>query len=274
MNYKHQNLKMRSSVLSGIYGIYRAESGKIYIGQAKNFRLRWSVHRTSLKHNKHSCLHLQRSWNSHYGKGFEFLVIEEIPLVDATQDKIRLFEREQYWMDTFKMLGVLLYNTNPTAIISPVGHPVTESTRKAIADNHKRNGIRPSTEAFIKACNTNRGRVQSPEERARRSAALTGKVVSEAHRRNLSISLKGRKVSAETITKFKSTFANKRAAKIAELEANVLARLTSGEICDYGCGRTALHIVLRKPYKYKICCSVVPQSCSAVFARLQASRGY
>tara|TARA_Y100000310_G_C20418195_1_gene685374 strand:- start:46 stop:834 length:789 start_codon:yes stop_codon:yes gene_type:complete len=58
---------------SGIYGI--KINGKLEVGYSKDFKARWSKHRTFLKYNKHWNEHLQNAYNK-YGE-YEFVVLEE-----------------------------------------------------------------------------------------------------------------------------------------------------------------------------------------------------
>lgn len=66
-------------IISGIYKIVNLKNGKFYLGSSKNIKRRWSIHKSSLKHNKHHCTYLQRSWNKHGGQNFTFEVIKEMP---------------------------------------------------------------------------------------------------------------------------------------------------------------------------------------------------
>lgn len=66
-------------IISGIYKIVNLKNGKFYLGSSKNIKRRWYIHKSSLKHNKHHCTYLQRSWNKHGGQNFSFEVIKEMP---------------------------------------------------------------------------------------------------------------------------------------------------------------------------------------------------
>jgi len=64
---------------SGIYCWKHIESGKRYIGQAKNVIKRMSSHRTRLRGNYHDNKHFQNSWNKYGENAFDFCIIEHCP---------------------------------------------------------------------------------------------------------------------------------------------------------------------------------------------------
>ena len=82
---------------SGIYKITNDITGKFYIGSTKDTDKRWYDHKRELTLNTHTNPKLQYSWNKHGGEKFTFTILEE---VDPDQQK--LFEREQYYLDTLK----------------------------------------------------------------------------------------------------------------------------------------------------------------------------
>lgn len=119
---------------AGIYKITNIISKKIYIGSAVNcFRRLVREHLKDLKLNKHKNRHMQHAFNKHGEENFKFEVIEHI------QDKTKLIEREQYYLDTLlfaqefiknkdKRFINLGYNLCPTAG-SPLGYNHTLETR-------------------------------------------------------------------------------------------------------------------------------------------------
>ena len=78
---------------SGIYKILNTRNNNFYIGSSKELKKRWSQHRSSLKHNTHINIILQRSWNKYGKDSFFFEIIEEC-------DENTLLEREQFYLDT------------------------------------------------------------------------------------------------------------------------------------------------------------------------------
>lgn len=96
---------------SGIYKITNEVTGKFYIGSAKDIDWRWTLHRRELRANRHCNQKLQHSWNFYGEDKFSFMILEE---VEPIQEK--LFEREQYYLDTFKpYIRGMGYNIGSTA---------------------------------------------------------------------------------------------------------------------------------------------------------------
>jgi len=79
----------------GIYKITCKSNKKIYIGQSKGIKSRFSEHKKLLKKNKHCNGHIQNSWNKYGYENFIFEVVEYCSLEVLTK-------REQYYLDTLK----------------------------------------------------------------------------------------------------------------------------------------------------------------------------
>lgn len=96
---------------SGIYKITNEITGKFYIGSTKDIDWRWHVHKHDLRAGTHCNPKLQHSWNFYGEDKFSFMVLEEVE-----SDQQKLFEREQYYLDTFKpYIRGMGYNISPTA---------------------------------------------------------------------------------------------------------------------------------------------------------------
>lgn len=106
---------------SGIYEIRHVESGKRYIGSAKNFAKRWKAHRNHLIRGTHHAPHLQRAWAKYGESSFQFNILE---LCEPHE----LLDREQGWFD----LSRPEYNVCPTAY-STAGRIHSPETREKIA---------------------------------------------------------------------------------------------------------------------------------------------
>jgi group I intron endonuclease len=90
----------------GIYAIINKINYKRYIGSTSvSFEKRWWLHKWQLNNSKHKNQHLQHAWNKYFNHNFEFVIIE------ITDDNI--LEKEQYWIDLYKLEN--LYNINPFA---------------------------------------------------------------------------------------------------------------------------------------------------------------
>src|ERR1041384_8799369 len=91
------NFGIYDNMKSGIYKITNEVTGKFYIGSAKDVDDRWYQHKRDLKSNNHCNPKLQHSWNYYGEDKFSIVLLEN---VEPIQEK--LFEREQYYLDTFK----------------------------------------------------------------------------------------------------------------------------------------------------------------------------
>ena len=149
----------------GIYIIENKVDGKKYIGQTIGFKKRFKHHRISLRGNKHRNPHLQHAWNKYGEDNFKF--IEFFPC-----------EREKfgYWELYFVRMFNSLDQKKGYNIHIPDGKgrgfTISEETRKRMGD-------------------ASRGK----------NNANYGKVMSQEQRKKISDTLKGGKLSPETIAK-------------------------------------------------------------------------
>lgn len=149
--------------LCGIYMIRNKSNGKIWIGQAKNTKIRWRVHKRDFKRNKNSP-HLQNAWNEYGEDAFEFVVLEQCEC-----KKEVLCEREQYWLDFYQSYDHELgYNIAKIAG-SCLGVKRSEETKEKIRQLHL--GRKASQETKEKL----RSRIISEETREKLSIAAGGK---------------------------------------------------------------------------------------------------
>lgn len=147
---------------SGIYVIVHLENGKRYIGSAYCFRQRWNLHKSRLRLNKHNNPYLQAAWNKYGEEAFEFMVLEYV------EDKTKLIECEQRWLDATKPE----YNLSPTAG-RPLGYKATPEQRRKNSESKK-------------------GKPLSESHKASLSQAAKGRVFSEQHKRKLAEAKKGK----------------------------------------------------------------------------------
>lgn len=80
--------------MQGIYKITYIKNRKCYVGSSVNINNRWNTHKGCLKQNKHHSQALQNIYNKYGLDALRFEIIEEV------QDKNKLIEREQYWINT------------------------------------------------------------------------------------------------------------------------------------------------------------------------------
>ena len=143
---------------SAIYAIVNTVTRDMYVGSAVAVNRRWNAHLCNLRKGTHHCKHLQ---NAHVKYGEIAFDWEIIQFVD---DKTKLIEREQFWIDFFKPA----YN------------------KRKIADSCF--GVKRSEESRLKMSIAQTGKKQSEETKAKRSAALKGRARPLAVREKISAS--------------------------------------------------------------------------------------
>lgn len=106
---------------SGIYQIRNIINDKRYIGSAKDFSKRKSLHFRTLIKQKHRNRHLQNAWNKYGENAFVFEIIEYC-------EPDQLLVREQWYFDNWNPE----YNIYKTAG-SGLGHKMTEEMKKFLS---------------------------------------------------------------------------------------------------------------------------------------------
>lgn len=116
--------------ISGIYQIHNLNTGKSYIGSAKDIKQRWRDHKKRLRKGNHHSRHLQASWNKHGENAWEWLVLELCSIE-------KLVEREQVYIDQFDSYQVG-YNMTPLAAnTSGIKHSIQARAKVAEANRHR-----------------------------------------------------------------------------------------------------------------------------------------
>lgn len=118
----------------GIYMITNFVNNKRYIGSSIHIGQRLWEHRSELRHNRHSNVHLQKAWNKYGEDNFNFAILEK-----CSPDE--RFKREQFYVDTLKPE----YNICVEIVENP---PISKNTRKKHSETRKKlmaEGIIPLT---------------------------------------------------------------------------------------------------------------------------------
>lgn len=204
-----------------ISGIYKIQSktfpDKFYIGSSNDLKNRIRVHKSQLKHNKHTSILLQRFVNKYGLSDLEFNIIEIIPNIDRKD----LFKVEQRYLDKF----------NPPLNIAkiadgPGGFTHTEEAKKKIGAASKLRGRRKFTEEEkLKISKTKTGMAMSEETKEKMRQSHLGKKykpMSEDGKKNISESQKGKTRSQEAIDKHKKTVSNFSIEKKEEIRAKLV----------------------------------------------------
>jgi group I intron endonuclease len=149
----------------GVYVIRNTVNGKVYVGSAVKIYDRWKAHRSLLNGGAHHSRTMQRSWDKHGQEAFSFEVLEVV------EEKTRLIEREQYWIDFLHAACPKRgFNNAPTAG-SSLGIVRDEEFKRRLSDARK-------------------GIPKSPEHAAAIGAAQVGKIIPDSQRALLSASVK------------------------------------------------------------------------------------
>lgn len=216
----------QSDLKGGIYAIRCVPTGKLYIGSAVSFAVRWKAHANALAANRHHSARLQRAWNKYGPDAFAFSVIERV-------DREHLIEREQFHIDAFRSaVPSRGFNICPTAG-STLGVTASEEARRKMSEAAKRartpelrarvskvlkgRSLAPEHRVNVVAAAT--ARLKSPEHRARVSAARKGVPRSEETRRKVSEGLMGHSCSEETRERLRAAWV-RRKARAAAAEAS------------------------------------------------------
>lgn len=165
--------------------IRNVQTGRYYIGSAKNIEKRWGVHLCQLRHGKHHSRKLQRAWNKYGESSFIFSIVEEVSNIDM------LIAVEQGYLDQVTNWR-RIYNSNPVAG-SSIGRKLSKTTRKKIAA--KAFGRKATAEAKAKMSESHKGKKKSPEHIAKiaeKRRARAKQPISEETRMRMSASAKQR----------------------------------------------------------------------------------
>ncbi len=163
---------------SGIYQIRNLVNGKVYVGSATCFRVRWGVHRNALNKGRHHSKHLQDSWRKHGSHEFAFEILERC-------ERGSLIEKEQAWIDArnpefniCKVAGSTLGQLHDSGTRDKIAArakgrkclPRSPEYRKKLSEAHA--GKKKPDHVIAALQIGRRKRVRTPEECSRVSASL------------------------------------------------------------------------------------------------------
>ena len=163
-----------SEQLSGIYQIRNLVNGKKYIGQASNLRKRKSNHFSSLKRGDHYNQHFQRAYDKYGKENFVFEILIYCELFELTP-------YEQFFVNREDRKN--LYNICLKCVDSSLGVIRSEEARQKMSISHIGLQSGESSPWY--------GKHRSKETKEKISNSLTGRLLSDDHKKKLSEALSG-----------------------------------------------------------------------------------
>jgi len=174
---------------SAIYAIVNTVTRDMYVGSAVAVNRRWSAHRRDLARQCHYNTRLQRAYDKYGKDAFDWEVIQTV------DDKNKLIEREQFWMDFFAPA----YNGRPIAN-SPLGTKHSIATRAKMSESAKKRGFTEEHKQNISLAKKGVSTVTDAQRKLLSERAKT-RVFSAEERAKISTSLIGNKRAANKTTK-------------------------------------------------------------------------
>lgn len=159
-------------IISGIYVIRNKKTNKVYIGSSHNIHKRFNQHKNDLNNGRHYNMYLQRAWDKHGAKSFEFKILERCDVAD-------LLEREQFWIDRLQTADNG-YNLCKNTTSPMLGRTFSDESRQRMSK--AQTGRKHSEETKQKIRDFNLGKKLSPEHVAKISAVRKGQKASEETR--------------------------------------------------------------------------------------------
>jgi len=144
-----------------VYKITNIKNGHFYVGSSIVPRIRFQTHKRELRTGIHHCQPLQRAWDKYGEDSFSFDAIEE------TDCKDTLLALEAEWLNEHYGKSHC-YNTGTTPGAAFLGRTHTDAAKEKVS-------------AAQKGKQHRLGHKNSPEHRARISAAMKGKKKSPEH---------------------------------------------------------------------------------------------
>lgn len=203
------------SFISGIYIILNSENLRYYIGSSSNITKRFSVHKYTLRNNKHGNHFLKNDWNKCGENKFYFIKLYFVP-----PDREKLIKEEQKMLDQYAGNTAFCYNLSLLAD-SRLGTKDSEETKllKSILFSGNKNpmsGRKQSKSAREKISKANKGKKRKPEQiKKGKENPNYGRKHSKESIEKMSKATKGKKRSEES---------RQRLSKAAILRAKLKAK--------------------------------------------------
>jgi group I intron endonuclease len=154
--------------------------------------VRENKHFYLLDNGKHTNCYLQHSFNLHGKDNFIFDVLEYCK-------KENLILREQFWIDSYKIRGEVLYNICLVAG-SSLGRGNSAETRMKISKSNLGRKASEETKEKMRKAHFERGKgtKRSEESKQKQRESLLGRKLSEETKQKIRVAGLGRKPSEET----------------------------------------------------------------------------
>lgn len=165
---------------AGIYAIVNQQSGKMYIGSSYDTNRRWGAHRGYLRRAAHPNNRLQSAYAKYGSSAFSFEIVEYV------DDRKKLIEREQVWIDFFKPAYNIRIIANSSCGLTP-----SAETRERMSVAQR--GKRQSAETIEKRAAKLRGVPRSAETRAKIALSHIGIRPNAAVREKMAAAKRGTK---------------------------------------------------------------------------------
>lgn len=187
----------------GIYAIRHVESGRVYVGQTVNLRLRRNHHRAQANAGKHCNPKLQRAWAKHGEAAFAFEVLELVAEV------VDLSAREQFWIDRLDAVA-RGFNICPAAG-SALGVKRSDETKRRLSEAAKAVGLTPAKRAHLDRLHAGFvGKAQSAEHIEKCRLAKLGQKRSAESKARMSEARIGWKPKPESVAKQRASLTGRK----------------------------------------------------------------
>lgn len=124
-----KSFSVKDGRMGGVYSITHKPTGKIYIGSAICFNVRYRGHKNQIKYNKESP-YLQRFYDKNNPNDFHMEIVEHV------SNNKTLLESEQAWINKYFDKQNMCFNISPTAG-NCLGVKASEKKKQTLSLAHK-----------------------------------------------------------------------------------------------------------------------------------------